>query len=225
MLWIHSSREGTLIAFKNVIPLDDISSKHRCGWIVWPKLTVGPSSGFTRQYSRAGAHCKTSRHSLMVRSYNIAHVILSQPTSINVGGKLKSVNCVGKGLDFMTNFAVGGLPPSIPSLRKRSWLGCMEPQKHSGMLAHTLRWRFFHQLECRLMTSITISRAAHRPYYGDGRQFYTCKKLLVMKNGTAFLTVNCQWDGTGQKWVQMAIYGRLPSVALLFLKHSTKSLF
>jgi len=56
-------------------------------------------------------------------------------------------------------------------------------------------------------------RAAHRPYYGDSRQFYTCKKLLVMKNGMAFLTVNCQRDGTGQKRVQMAVYGRLPSVA------------
>ena len=40
-----------------------------------------------------------------------------------------------------------------------------------------------------------------------------------------FMTTDCQWDGMGQKWVQMAVYGRSPSVTLLFLKNDMKLLF
>ena len=151
--WIHSSREGTLITSKNVGPLDEISSQRRCGWIVGPKSTVTSSQGFATQNSRVGVRRKTSRHSLPYRSHKIVRVIFSQPISIHVGEKRMSVNCVGRGFDFMVNFGVYDLPASrsSPSSRKRSWLGCMEPRRRSAMLAPTSRWRFRHRPECKLI--------------------------------------------------------------------------
>jgi hypothetical protein len=65
------------------------------------------------------------------------------------------------------------------------------------------------------------ARASHRPYYGDGRQVYARKMPLVKTAVPFFMTTNCQRDGTGQKRAQTAVYGRLPSITLLFLEHST----
>ena len=49
--------------------------------------------------------------------------------------------------------------------------------------------------------NVFTNRAAHRPYYGDGCQFYTHKMHLVKTAILFFMTTNFQRDGTGQKRV------------------------
>ena len=70
---------------------------------------------------------------------------------------------------------------------------------------------------------VLCTRASHRPYYGDGCRFYARKMPLVKTAVPVFMTTNCQRDGTGEKRVQTAVYGRLPGVTSFFLKYSTKS--
>ena len=71
---------------------------------------------------------------------------------------------------------------------------CMIPCQHHPQFQYLVWIRMYH----------TVILVAH----GDGHQLYSRKILLVMTAVPFFMTANCQRDGTGQKWVQTAIYGR-----------------
>lgn len=55
-----------------------------------------------------------------------------------------------------------------------------------------------------------LHRAAHRPYYGYGRQSYGPFGNLINPNGPFLFMPNLRRYGTGPKRVQTAVYGRLP---------------
>jgi hypothetical protein len=128
------------------------------------KSIVGSSQHFLAkpyiwQYSRAGARCRTSTHSLKYNCPSIACVTLSQPMSIDVGGNLMSDKYLGLGFDSVINFCVGDLSFRTASSREVILLGCMEPEMRSWTSATKLRWRFSNLPQYKSMTSITRSVA------------------------------------------------------------------
>ena len=105
----HTSRAGTLIISKNFAVLFKNFSSRIRGWTVKEStLTGGSSEGSISRpptkFSTAGAHRKTSTHSLAVRQDRCTCVILSHPILIDVSEKLWRLKCLGKGIDFIMKF-------------------------------------------------------------------------------------------------------------------------
>ena len=106
---VHSSRAGIVIISKNFVVVSERCSERIRGWTIRALTLTGGSSNSplnssALRCSTAGARRKTSTHSLALRLHRVVCVILFHPISIDVGEKLSSVKCLGKGLDFIMKF-------------------------------------------------------------------------------------------------------------------------